>query len=123
MKNTRLLALLLVFVMLFAVVGCEKSSSDGEATPTGKVKNTPVADLLSTKTPAPNKMKPVTADKVDTDENAVYTDVVSGAKSDFNDAESIAEAHVHTGRLNLCFVHRLDAKCALLQHSDYGFIR
>ncbi len=102
MVNKRLLALLLVFAMLFAVIGCKNGEgSTNTPTPTateqtGKTPN-PV-DLLSTKTPEPAKMKPVTADKADTEQEVVYTEIVSGVLSNFDDAAAVSDTGWKTFR-------------------------
>ncbi len=116
MKNTRLLALLLIFVMLFTVIGCENNTAtDNSPTPTQKAQKTPAAaDLLSTKTPAPNKMKPVTADKVEEDENVSYTDLVTGVKSNFDDATSTSDTgwnFYHSGKVALSDEGVDDTQC------------
>ena len=109
MGNKRILALLLILVLIFSVMGCKDKSGDptGETsspTATTKPKKTAApVDILSTKTPAPNKMKPITADEA-SDGNATYVDIISGVKSDFNDATAVSETgwnYYHSGKVTL----------------------
>ncbi len=109
MGNKRIISLLLILVLIFSVMGCkgkngDQTSETNSPTATTKPKKTEApVDILSTKTPAPNKMKPVTADEA-TDDNATYTDIISGVKSDFNDATTLAETgwnYYHSGKAEL----------------------
>ncbi len=96
MVKKRILALLLIIIMLLSVIGC-KNTETGEVTPTPDASGKPAAtptekvDIVSTTTPAPDKMKPVIADKTETteEEDLVYNDVFY---QDFEDATTPKDA-------------------------------
>lgn len=102
MFNKRFLSFLLVLIMVFTVVGCkgEGTGNQGAAETTPPLGDTvtPTPDgaegenklsLLGTETPVPNKMAPVTQDKKDPNKESVYTDLLEGKNSDFDDASTL----------------------------------
>jgi hypothetical protein len=103
MNNKRFIAFLLVFVMIFTVIGCKSSTPDtSEATPTLQAGQTPNPDgstatqeplsLLGTVTPKPKQMDRVTLDKTDTDAESILTPLLDDSKSKFDDIDSISQS-------------------------------
>ena len=64
MAKRQLLALVLVFIMLFSIAGCKKTNTENPSnTPEETAKPSESVYILSTVTPVPDRMPPVVADK------------------------------------------------------------
>ncbi len=108
MANKRLLALLLVFVMLFSFAACKDKTGDNDATstPNGTSKPTQQVDLLSKTTPVPNRVKPVTSDKVvgGNEDELVFKSILPESKSNFDDLTDVKDSgwsFYHSGKVVL----------------------
>lgn len=92
MAKRRLLALVLVFIMLFSIAGCKKTNTEKPSnTPEETAKPSESVDILSTVTPVPDRMPPVVADKEESGNNSELV-FESIHYMDFETAESAKEA-------------------------------
>ncbi len=108
MANKRLLALALVVVMLLTVIGCDPkpAGTDATPTPTESTKQTDKVDILSKTTPVPDRMIPITSDKVEggSDEELVFNSILPESKSTFDDLTDIKDSgwsFYHSGKVVL----------------------
>ena len=62
MSDKRILTLFLAFVMLFTVAGCKGNQNNPDVSPTPDGVPVATVDVLSTVTPKPKQMQPVTND-------------------------------------------------------------
>ena len=92
--NKRLIALFVVLILLFTA-GCTKKQGDSTVDqPTPNAAGTPTSapvDLLSSTTPVPNAMKPVTEDKEPT-VTTVYKNILPDEKSKFEGLKSVSDS-------------------------------
>lgn len=88
--NKRFLTFLIVLVMLFTVIGCEKPVNNPDTSPNAEAQTT--IDVLSTVTPAPNKMQPVTNDVNNSDVIETVVNILPEEKSNFNDLTNVNDS-------------------------------